>query len=82
MMLFWAGVGVGVLSGGILGVLAVSLMVMAGRTAQAEAPLQFIGNGGREGFRLPKADCLAEGCPLLMGTPRRPVVRATSALRN
>jgi hypothetical protein len=63
MMLFWAGIGAGVLSGGMLGVLAASLMVMAGRTARAEAHLQSIDDDRRDGFRPPKQECLAEGRP-------------------
>ena len=60
---FLAGIGLGVLVTSIVGILAVSLSVVAGRTADAEAHLQLIGDSHREAFRPPKKECLDEGCP-------------------
>jgi len=60
---FLAGIGLGVLVTSIVGVLAMSLSVVAGRTADAETHLQLIGDSRRDAFRSPKKECLEQGCP-------------------
>ncbi len=60
---FWVGIGLAGLVAGLASVLAISLSVLAGRTADAETHLQTIGGFRRDAFRPPTPECLDKGCP-------------------